>query len=402
MLFEEEKAKIVAYAADLSLPDFGLDPTVFEEMSHKVSLVIHIAWPVNFNIHLRSFEPHIAGLHNLQQFALSVRNQPARLFFCSSVSVAFNTPQPARIPETQIEDMIHVGRTGYAQSKLVGEHIVLNAARLGAPSHVFRIGQVVGDTQRGIWNDKEFVPLMIRSALTLGVLPELDEVRHSPSSPSGSYRSKNNTLQQCTWLPVDTLATAMLEIFETLSSTSQPTSSNHQNDNEPSTAFYNLVNPTAVTWASVLTELREAGLAFETVPVSKWLRRLQDSNTSTSASADEASSANPATKLVDYYKQQYEADNNNNGVASGGSGGSGGAEGAGIVFATDKAQAHSAAMRQVPELIGTGYVARVLAAWMRRWLPTAADVGTGVGAGGVAPGVVGATGLRYSPSLLVP
>lgn len=41
---------------------------------------------------------------------------------------------------------------------------------------VFRVGQIVGDSQNGIWNSTEAIPLMIRSATTLGALPELDEV----------------------------------------------------------------------------------------------------------------------------------------------------------------------------------------------------------------------------------
>lgn len=59
---------------------------------------------------------------------------------------------------------------------LVGEHIVCNAARAGARSYVLRIGQSIGDTAKGAWNDKEFVPLMVRSALTLKALPTLRDV----------------------------------------------------------------------------------------------------------------------------------------------------------------------------------------------------------------------------------
>ena len=184
-LLETSWAKITALRADLSLPDFGLDPSTLTHMGKKISLIIHIAWPVNFNIHLQSFEPHIAGLYNLLRFSLSIhRCQPARLFFCSSISTALNTPRPASIPETSIEDLAHSSSMGYAQSKLVGEHIVGNAARAGAPSYVLRIGQIVGDTHTGTWNDKDFIPSMIRSALTLKVLPNLQEVTPPSLSPS--------------------------------------------------------------------------------------------------------------------------------------------------------------------------------------------------------------------------
>jgi thioester reductase-like protein len=174
---EAHKAKIIAFAGDLSRPDFGQDASTLAQMRNEVSLIIHIAWPVHFNIHLQSFEPHIAGLYNLLQFSLSVhRPQPAQLFFCSSISTAFNTPPPASIPNAPIEDFTYASSMGYAQSKLVGEHIVRKAARAGARSYVLRIGQVVGDARNGVWNDKEFIPSMIRSALTLKALPTLQEV----------------------------------------------------------------------------------------------------------------------------------------------------------------------------------------------------------------------------------
>ena len=139
--------------------------------------MVHIAWPVNFNIPLQSFERHIAGLHNLLQFSLSVnRPEPAQVFFCSSISTALNTPTPASIPNAPIESSDCVSQTGYARSKFVGEHVVCNAARAGARSYVFRIGQVVGDTHKGVWNDKEFLPMLIRSALTMKALPILQDV----------------------------------------------------------------------------------------------------------------------------------------------------------------------------------------------------------------------------------
>ena len=174
---EAGKAKIVALASDLSHRGFGLDPSVLAQMKSEVSLVIHIAWPVNFNIHLQSFEPHIAGLHNLLQFCLSVHQpEPARMLFCSSISTAMNTPHSASIAEAPIADFTYASQMGYSRSKLVSEQIICNSARAGARSYVLRIGQVVGDTAKGVWNDKEFIPSMVRSALTLKALPILREV----------------------------------------------------------------------------------------------------------------------------------------------------------------------------------------------------------------------------------
>ena len=163
---------------DLDQPDFGLDEFTLTQLRKEVSLIIHSAWPVNFNIPLRSFEPHIAGLHNLLKLSLSVHQpRPAQLLFCSSISAAWNAPLTTRVvPEAAIEDFSYAAGMGYAQSKLVGEHIVRDAAQRGARSYVLRIGQVVGDTVQGIWNEGESIPLMIRSAMEMEMLPDLKEV----------------------------------------------------------------------------------------------------------------------------------------------------------------------------------------------------------------------------------
>lgn len=64
---------------------------------------------------------------------------------------------------------------GYGRSKWASEKIIQRASsRYGADVHVLRIGQIVGDTKFGIWNDTEAIPLMIRSALACKSLPKLD------------------------------------------------------------------------------------------------------------------------------------------------------------------------------------------------------------------------------------
>ena len=81
---------------------------------------------------------------------------------------------------------------GYARSKLVGEKIVQAAVEQGARATVLRIGQVVGSKEQRGWNENEMVPLIVRSAITMGMLPELE--------------------MTCRWLPVDVLATTILDL----------------------------------------------------------------------------------------------------------------------------------------------------------------------------------------------
>jgi nucleoside-diphosphate-sugar epimerase len=178
-LSESEASKLIALPGDFSLPDFGLSEANIQDLLSSLTHVVHCAWAVNFNIPVRSFETqHIRGVHNLLNLCLrATLPSPAKMFFCSSLSAAGGTPRPARISETVVENLSHAQAMGYARSKLVSEHIMRNAMKsTGMYARVLRIGQVVGDGARGTWNETEAVPLMIRSATTVGALPALDEV----------------------------------------------------------------------------------------------------------------------------------------------------------------------------------------------------------------------------------
>lgn len=194
----DELSRIKFLPADLSQASLGLDETTTEELSRRLTVVIHLAWAVNFNLGVRSFESqHIRGAYNLINLCLrrTINNnhattsrrqrQPARFYFCSSISAAAGTPLPATIDERHIEELAHAQAMGYARSKLVTEHIVQAAAtKTGMVASVLRIGQIVGDTKNGMWNTTEAIPLMLQTAKTLGALPALEEVSFFPQAVS--------------------------------------------------------------------------------------------------------------------------------------------------------------------------------------------------------------------------
>jgi thioester reductase-like protein len=66
---------------------------------------------------------------------------------------------------------------GYARSKWVTENIIAAAAaKRGIRAETLRIGQMVGDTVHGVWNETEAISLQIKGAQAIGAMPELDEV----------------------------------------------------------------------------------------------------------------------------------------------------------------------------------------------------------------------------------
>ncbi|KEF59131.1 uncharacterized protein A1O9_03975 [Exophiala aquamarina CBS 119918] len=267
-LLPKQRCKISCYQSDFSKPKLGLSDAVYDNLSQRITSLIHSAWSVNFNKNLSSFEADcIAGARNLMLLCLSAQQpQPASFNFCSSVSTVVNT-QGDVVPEALPESFRCAQGMGYAQSKLVTENLIARAAiQTGMSARVLRIGQIVADTQNGIWNATEAIPLMLQAATTIGALPALDE------SPR--------------WLPVDTVAKSVIDI-------SLPTAS--------SATFFNVVNPRTFHWTNdLLPALRASGLKFEEVGQREWVARLRKSNPDPVA--------NPTIKLVEFFANKYDND----------------------------------------------------------------------------------------------
>ncbi|KAL8954925.1 MAG: hypothetical protein Q9183_006868, partial [Haloplaca sp. 2 TL-2023] len=341
-----DSSKTIALTSDLSQPSLGLNSSTYAEIQSLATHIIHAAWPVNFQLTLSSFEPHVQSLHNLLQLSLSSpHRRPARLIFCSSVSAALGSPSPAQIPEQVVEDLEHASDMGYGRSKLVGEHIVAAAVeQAGAEASILRIGQVVGDTKYGMWNDREAIPSIVRSALTMGVLPDLKIL--------------------CDWLPVDTLADVVNQLAglgptesvqvkededEIESNGITERVSQQAGEKRNLELVYNVNSPHTFAWTSTfLPALRAAGVQFETVPFKDWIQRLR-SLSSNNHSPDKPAAAdpdkNPALKLLQYYESAFtDKDEHRDGR---------------VEFDIAKAKRDSMALREAEDVFDSGLVGKM-------------------------------------------
>ncbi|KAI0188864.1 putative NRPS-like enzyme [Astrocystis sublimbata] len=287
--------RVTFLQSDSAQPLLGLDEKTYQLLRSRVSLIIHNAWPVNFNLDLLAFRPHLAGVVNL--FALcnaaaASRGESMRFLFVSSVGVVLDGP-PGLAPEALIEvppqsqPQQHDGSNGYSKSKLIAEHLCACAARhLGIPVIVTRVGQVAGAVKnKGVWNPAEWLPSLIMSSRYLGCLPN----------------SLGSQFSAVDWVPVDALADVMIDLL-----TYQ---GGGVNKTVEGVDVFNVRNPALVSWGDVSPAIKEAieaelGRAVEVVSPETWLTRLEKSieATSTDAGADIAIKANPAVKLVDFYR----------------------------------------------------------------------------------------------------
>lgn len=78
---------------------------------------------------------------------------------------------------------VHVSESpygvGYSEAKWVTEQMLQNASKeRGLHTIVMRLGQVAGD-RLGYWNEREWFPALVKSALFQKCLPDLEGVRAS-------------------------------------------------------------------------------------------------------------------------------------------------------------------------------------------------------------------------------
>ncbi|KAF7187020.1 Adenylate-forming reductase [Pseudocercospora fuligena] len=311
----------------------GLSPDVYQKLANEVTLIVHAAWPVHFQLPLATFETHVRGLHNLLELSLATPwRQPARVLFASSVAAAYATPpvddKPAVILEERVPDLSHCMETGYAMSKIVGERICERASTIGARTAVLRIGQFVGDSQHGIWNNKEAIPLMIQSTRVTHTLPVLEAANGI-----------------CQWMPVDEMAEACLQAAEAMTSTSIDGSSCGK------ICYFNLLSPHTSNWTNdVLPALRKAGIDFTEMPFPDWIEKLQHY---AAELGDDAGAKLPASKLMSYYEDLFDDERPGHTCIP--------------RFDLHESLSHLQALRDSTDPVREGLVEKFVEQWMKQW-----------------------------------
>ncbi|KAF7798250.1 hypothetical protein EIP86_009467 [Pleurotus ostreatoroseus] len=235
--------KYVSLEGDLNLPSFGLSDNIYKEITSSVTHIVHNAWRVDFNLGLSSFENQIAGTRKLLDICGS-SSRPVRLLFTSSISVATSWPEEnGLVPEAPLADPTYASDTGYSSSKYVVEQMLRKAHVNGFDVASLRVGQVCGSEASGAWNVTDWVPILVKSSLTMGNFPELDE--------------------PITWIPVDVVANTFVDMMFIPG---------------PLPQVVNVVHPRPVPWNEVVKSLVKCLRVLPVIPLSEWVGQLEGFN----------------------------------------------------------------------------------------------------------------------------
>ncbi|EIN05406.1 acetyl-CoA synthetase-like protein [Punctularia strigosozonata HHB-11173 SS5] len=266
-LVDSEKVSILE--CDMTLPDFGLEKDVFEEMRSSTTTIIHNAYRVDFNVSLSSFEPQLLIVRRFINFALSSpRSVPPSILFTSSVSVLRNLELPEPAKEDVVEDPLVAVGNGYSESKWASERILGNASA-AVPSLrtiVIRVGQMSGGAT-GDWNAAEWLPSLVASGPVVKCLPDLKSV--------------------VAWIPLDAAAKAMLDFSLADAQTVPP--------------VLHLAHPHPAPWSQIIGHAAKR-LGVPLVSYADWVQALEADLKSASKSEVEHMRENPALRLLPFFQ----------------------------------------------------------------------------------------------------
>ena len=365
--------RITFLTADLSKTHLGLESETYNKLLDVATLVIHNAWPVNFNLSLSSFRPQLAGLVNLIEFTSIASTSPHMLFISSISSVLSYRNNSLQTLEEVIFDDHAPGPNGYSESKYVSERLLDHAARrLSINLSFARVGQVAGAVgYAGLWNKAEWLPSLVISSVHLGAIPD----------------SLGPILDRIDWVPIDLLAEVLVELV--LSENPEPRQIGSQDtltqaNNPPNQArVFHPLNPHPTNWETIKPIITNAlfssaGKQLESVSPDIWLSKIRQEIESTAGSAhklqdgdlDAFLRVNPAVKLLAFFEEMLPA-----------------RTGPGNVLSIERTARSSGKMQALE-----GVKAEWVRKWVREWMGMdgrvipRADVGSGRNGGGSGSG----------------
>lgn len=254
---------------DFSDPLLGLSRSVYDELLHSVTHILHNAWQVDFNLPLESFHEHLLGVRHFIEFAAQ-STRHAYIFFISSVASVLNGASDT-VEEKIFNEFNMAQPMGYGEAKHIAERLLYRAGlESNVSSTICRVGQIAGPVYSGgVWNKREWLPSMIASSKYLGCIP--------------SYLGPMDRID---WVPIDQVSQVAVELFTM-----------NRGPATPTTQVFHLVNPSETYWPELLPVVQEyLGSEVRAVSLSDWVQKLKES-----LFCVEAIDANPAAKLVDFF-----------------------------------------------------------------------------------------------------
>ncbi|NEN81345.1 non-ribosomal peptide synthetase [Paenibacillus elgii] len=232
-----ERVRVIP--GDLGQERLGLSEAAFERLAGQMDALYHNGSMVHF---IAPYVEHKAAnvLGTREMIRLANTGRFKTLHFVSTTHVFSGRDiKDGVLLEKDLPQHPEDLRLGYTQSKWVAERMVLEAACSGLPALIYRPGRIWGDSVTGRCQSSDFMWLIIKASLQLGLIPAMEA--------------------ELEIVPADFAARAIVHL---------------SGAEMPDGRAYHLVNPTRTTWSEVIESLADYGYALRTVPYGIWHERI--------------------------------------------------------------------------------------------------------------------------------
>jgi thioester reductase-like protein len=168
------RERIFPVIGDLAKPRLGLSEAEFTALAETADVIYHSGALVNFVYPYSALKaPNVQGTHEV--IRLSCREKLKAIHYVSTVDVLLgtHTHRPFFENDQVLNDPAEIP-DGYARSKWVAEKMLATARSRGVPVCVYRPGLIMGHTQTGATQTNDYLLVMLRGYIDLGILPEPD------------------------------------------------------------------------------------------------------------------------------------------------------------------------------------------------------------------------------------
>jgi polyketide synthase PksN len=171
------QSRIIPVLGDITKPQLGIEKIIYNELSHSIGTIYHCAALPNHILNYYSLKnSNVNGTLSIIEFAGN--HKIKSIHFTSTVGVCSQMDGDTILPPHQMEILLDHGRnlsSGYAQSKWVSEHHLMQAQEKGIPITIFRCGEITGSSQTGYGIAEDMVHNFLKIFSEVKVIPEWDE-----------------------------------------------------------------------------------------------------------------------------------------------------------------------------------------------------------------------------------
>ncbi|AOY76263.1 thioester reductase domain-containing protein [Clostridium formicaceticum] len=170
---DDYEDRIIPVLGDLTKPELGIEEKLYNELSQSIERIYHCAALVNHLLNYHAMKAHnVDGTLSIIKFAGNIQVKP--IHFISSTAVC----SQGKLPAHQLETVLEHGKnleSGYAQTKWVSEHHLIQAQEKGIPITIFRCGQITGSSQTADGTAQDTFHNLLKIFSQVEFVPQWDE-----------------------------------------------------------------------------------------------------------------------------------------------------------------------------------------------------------------------------------